>query len=162
MAKWALGFILVVCLSAGVNAQEAAVFFDGCSVLDSGSPWKDHVMYTFSIQAGADSVNDLHVCIFDRWGEPVEIIAISHPSSWNGHFDAGSNCIDYWTNGTAVAPGQLFGTFDFIVPPGFCAITIEWVFTYAGEPVASGVDTWTCVYTEVEPDTWSAIKALYQ
>lgn len=163
MGRWLLaGLVLSLVVATGANAQGAAIYFDGCSVLDSGSPWYNHVMYTFSIQAGPDSVNDIHICILDSQEQPVEVVAISHPESWNGHFEAGSNCIDYWTNGQAVAPGEIFGTFDFIVPPGFCSITVEWIFTYARVGVAAGFNDWTCIYTDVEQNTWSGIKALYR
>ncbi len=156
-----VGLVLILSAATGVSAGGAGVFFDGCSVLDSGTPWQDHVMYTFLVQAGPDSINDVHMCVVDRQGQPVEIVAISHPECWNGHFEPGSSCVDYWTDGQAIAPGEALCCFDFIVPPGFCSITIEWVLTFGGVGVAAGFEDWTCIYTDTQESTWSAIKALY-
>lgn len=145
------------------QAQQPMLFFDGCTILDSGSPWRDHVMYVFHAEAGADSVNDIHVCVYDAVGDPVVIVAISYEGCWTGHLVPGENCADYWSTDTAIPPGGTYGAFDFIVPPGFCAVTVVWWFTYNDIPVTDPqMVQWACPYTNAGSGTWGAIKSLYK
>jgi hypothetical protein len=141
---------------------QGMIIFDGCTVLNSGSPWQDYVMFVFSAQAGSGPVNDMHICVYDMDGNPLELAGISKPGSWNGHFDPGSNCADYWTLDLPIPAGGSYGPFDFIVPPGHCYILVEWEFTLDGVVVDSGVVTWVCGATATEPKTWSAVKGLYR
>lgn len=157
-----LALAVLVC-PLWVQAQEPMLVFDGCSILDSGTPWLDHVMFVFHVQAGADSVNDIHVCVYDANGDLLAIVAISSGGCWTGHFVPGDNCAEYWSTGAAIPPGGTFGAFDFIVPPGYCVITVVWWFTYNEEPVTDPQTvTWACPFTDVENDTWGAIKSLYK
>lgn len=154
-----LAIMLLPLLAMG----QPAIFFDGCSILNSGSPWLDHVMYVFSAQAGDDMVNDIHICVYDVDGNALEVVAVSVPGSWYGHVDPGSNCPYYYTLDNPIYPGETLGPFDFIVPPGNCNIIIEWQFTLDGVPVTDWQTvTWTCWYTDTDNETWGAIKTLYR
>ena len=152
---------LILVLPLRSAAQEPMIIFDGCSILDSGTPWKDHVMYVFSGEAGADPVNDIHICVYDRDGMPLEVVGVSSPGSWEGHFPPGGNCVEYWTDENPIPPGTTYGPFDFIVPPGHCLIIVEWVFTLDGVALTDWqIVTWSCIYTSSDNESWSEIKAL--
>jgi hypothetical protein len=141
----------------------AGLVFDGCTVLNSGSPWHDYVMYVFSARAGVNMVNDLHVCVYDAAGNLIPVAGVSTPPSWQGHVPMGGECIHYWTLDRPIQPGETYGPFDFVVPPGNCHITIVWWFTYNDVPVTDPVtEHWTCAATGIEPSTWGAVKALYR
>jgi hypothetical protein len=154
--------LAVLVLPLWAVAQPMLVF-DGCTILDSGSPWKDHVKFVFHAQAGTDSVNDIHLCVYDQDGNAVAVTAISYEGCWTGHFTPGDNCVDYWSTGVAIAPGGTYGAFDLIMPPGNCVITVVWWFTYDNVPVTDPQTVvWNCPYTAVTSDTWGLIKALYR
>ena len=72
-----LALALLLC-PLWAHAQQPMLIFDGCSILNSGTPWINHVMFVFHADAGADSVNDIHVCVYDEAGNPIGIVAISY------------------------------------------------------------------------------------
>jgi hypothetical protein len=120
-------------------------------------------MYVFSVQAGDEYVNDIHVCVYDAAGNALGVVGVSTPESWEGHVPPGGNCIEYETVDNPVPPGVTYGPFDFIVPPGNCNIVIEWVFTLDGVEITEWhTETWTCIYTDTKVETWSGIKTLYR
>ena len=157
-----LACLAAIAVPAPVAAQPALVY-DGCCILSPCTPWVDHVMHVFSAQAGTDPVNDIHVCVYSSDGTPLEIVAISTLGCWEGHFEPGDNCIEFWTEGDPIEAGALCGPFDFVVPPGSCNILVEWRFTYDGSPVTDWETvTWSCVYTSMDSRSWSSVKALYR
>jgi hypothetical protein len=157
-----LALALLFCVFPA-QAQEPMLVFDGCSILDSGTPWHDHVMYVFHAQAGADSVNDIHVCVYDEGGNELAIVAISYEGCWTGHLVPGENCAEFWSVGPAIPPWGSFGAFDIIMPPNYCVITVVWWYTYNDGPITNPQTViWTCSYTGVANETWGAIKSLYR
>ena len=153
---WLKVFVVTAILLCPVWAfgQEARIEFNECAVLSNG------VLYYVWVCAGADLVNDMHICVYDVDGNAIDMLSISAPPSWTPH--AGGNCGDWSTVENPIYPGECLNEFDFKVPPGYCHILVVWQLTQDGTVVAHGETYLTCASTAVEDYTWSSIKSLYR
>ena len=133
---------------------EAGLSFRECMVGGVG------VQYFFWVCAGDETVNDLEICVYDEAGNAVGILAISAPPSWTSH--ATDNCGVWSTTENPIPPGECLDEFDFLVPPGYCVLVIEWWLTRDGTVVASGQATFVCGFTAIEESTWGSIKSVYR
>ena len=150
-----LFIVVLVVLPAMPLSQEANVEMRECMLSENG------VIYYLWACAGADEVNDIEVCLFDVAGNELEFLTISAPPCWYPH--AAGNCGYWYIEENPILPGECLNEFDFKVPLGNCVILVRWRFTFNGVPVTDWIDTWfTCGITGAQPETWGAIKSLYE
>jgi hypothetical protein len=145
------------CLSDGTGG-DPRIQLSGC--YEDGP---DTTIYIWTATAGASPVNDIELCVYDQFGNPVDITSCSVPGSWWCHFDPGSNCIYYYTENNPIPPGGTLYPFDFWMTPCYSTVMLIWTFTYNGMVVAGPETTYfDCGISATEPTSWGAIKSLYK